>query len=172
MYAKPILNKNRKQITLVILFIVAILFNAIVIDRYILPSQRISDKIVKEIRVTQTRSTKFGRSTSLRGYKYYTENGFEFLTDKESISDITITVEKTLIFKNIVSVSTEGGDKKELLTGLGGINAYFYLILALSSTISICYLKFKSELSDNEFLNIILFNGFIIFVLTIIWTLV
>lgn len=172
MSAKPIISKNRKQITLVILYIVAILFNAIVIDRYILPSQKISDKIVKEIRVSQTRSSKFGSSTTLRGYNYYTEKGFEFLTDKEYFSDLTISIEKTLIFKNIISVSTERGDKKELLTGLGGLNACFYLILALSSIISICYLKFKSELSDNEFLNIILFNGFIIFVLTVVWTLV
>lgn len=172
MLANQIVTKNRKQITLVVLFVVAIIFNLIVIDRYFLPKETISDNVIGVAEVTQTRSNKFGRSTSLRGYKYYTEKGFEFLTDKEYISDLTINIEQTLIFKNIVSVSTESDDEKELLTGLGGINGYFYVILALSSTISICFLKFKSEVSDNEFLNVLLFNGFMIFVLFIIWTLV
>lgn len=172
MLKNQIVNKNRKQIALVVLFVVAIIFNLIVIDRYFLPKETISDNVISIAEIIQTQSTKFGRSTTLRGYKYYTEKGCEFLTDKEYISDLTINVEQTLIFKNIVSVSTERDDKKELLTGLGGINGYFYAILALSSTISICFLKFKYEVSDNEFLNVILFNGFMIFILSIIWTLV
>jgi hypothetical protein len=172
MLVKNIVTPKLKQITFVVLLIVAIPFNIIVIDRYFFPKQIISDNIISAARVIQTRNSKFGSSKSTRGYIYNTDKGFEFLTDKDYISDLKINIEQTIIFKNIVSVCTEEGNKVELLTGLGGINGYFYLILAMSTTISICFLKLKPEVSDNEFLNIILFNGFMIFVLLIIWTLI
>lgn len=162
---------KNKKITFIILCVISLIFNIIIIDRFLLPKKIISDNLISYAEVTQTVRTTYSRRTSTRGYYFHTEKGFEFLTDKVFIKDPKIIIEHTLIFKNIVSIRNHNSnDHKELLTGLGGINAYFYLILAISSTISICYLKIRTNITDNAFLNIILFNAFMIFVLLIIWS--
>lgn len=140
------------------------------IDRFILPSREIPDTILQYAKVTQSRSNKVARSTSVRGYKFYTANDFEFSTDRAYISEPEITIEHTLLFKNIISVRTKDEDiTHKLLSGLGGFNCIFYLTLAFSSTISLLFLFFKPEISENAFLNIWLFNAFMLFVLGIIW---
>lgn len=173
MLIKQINTKINRQITFIVLCIIATIFNFILIDRFLIPTQKISDNVIGIIRVTQTTSTKFSRSKTLRGYIIFTSKNFKFLTDKQNISDTKVIIEHTLILKNIVSVSTSNdATPKELLSGVGGFNGYLYLIVGFSSILSACLLRLRSTITDNAFTNIILFNAFMLFVMGIIWTLI
>jgi hypothetical protein len=174
--AKSILNFKvtnfRRKIAIVVLFIFAIPFNLIVVDRYLIPCRSIYDNVISVEKVMQYAGGKFGRYKILRGYMYTTEKGYVFLTNGDYIGSTKVNIERTQIFNNIVSVSSEIGNEKELLTGLGGVNGFFYLIMALSSSISIAILSSKIQMSDMAFLKILLLNGFLLFVLLIIWSMI
>ncbi len=162
--------EKSKPILVICLAILGILSSFVTMDTLMLPTTNIHDTILSYGKIYHTRNTKFGQSTTFFGYKYFTTNGFEFITDKVYIEDPQIKIEHSLIFKNVLGVSNQERDfTKKLISGLNDGHIYYYLIMTISTFISICILVFKKYISNNEYLNIILFNLFLLFCVLIIW---
>lgn len=150
---------------------VACFTTIICIDYFLLPRKKVNDTITGYAKLIQKRTTMGISSTRTVGYKFYTQNGFEFITDEVYISASDIVVEHTFFLKNIVKIITpEKEYQNNLMSGVTGMNIYYYLILSISSVLSLLLLVSNKPLSDNAVANIILFNGFMLFVLFLIWT--
>lgn len=143
----------------------------ICIDYFLLPHKKVIDTITGYTKLIQRRTTMGISSTRTIGYRFHTQNGFEFITDEVYISASDIVVEHTFFLKNIVKIITpEKEYQNNLMSGVTEVNIYYYLILSISSILSLLLLVSNKPLSDNAVANIILFNGFMQFVLFLIWT--
>jgi hypothetical protein len=153
-----------------VLIFLASIANFLLADRYILPKKTIKDDIISYRNVNYTKTSKFGRNNIFIGYEFYTQKGFEFSTDKTFVQENKILIEYTPIFKNITGIKTENEDySNRLISGLNSVNLYFYIILAISSTISLLILLFNKEITDNGFQNIVLFNLMMLFFISILY---
>lgn len=160
------LEKCRKP-TLYILFGIVAVASLFLIDRWVLPQKEIADQLIGYRKLTLKRNTKFGSSEMSIGYHYYTEKGHEFTVeaDKKWISTTNIRLKQTLLFKNISSAETDKHDySSKLISGINGVCLLFIQIIVISSIISIVVLIRNKNISKNKFQNILLFNGFMLFI--------
>jgi hypothetical protein len=146
-----------------ILRIILLIISFLLID-FILPKEAIDDQIISYQKTMVSNNSQFSKSKVLIGYKYFTQKGFHFSTEKKMIKENEVTLFQTRILKNIVGLRTAEKDYSEkLISGLNGVTFYLILILALSSIISLLLLFYYKKLSENGFQNIILFNSLIVF---------
>lgn len=138
--------------------------STILLDRFVLPTSEVSDRIYSYYSFSNRTYTKFGSHTYYKGYRFVTDKGFEFSTNKASIGNPYITIKYTPLFKNVVGVYTRKTDfSKHLVSSVNGIMLYLYMMLGVSATGSLCYLHFSKKLTTNGFYNAILINAMIIF---------
>lgn len=159
-----------KIIILPILLVLGLIVNLILFDFFILPKKNVTDTIVEYSKIMHVYNGKFQKTTSLFGYKFYTEKGFEFSTDKRFIEETNVQIKHTIIFKNITDVFTENNDySSTLMSDLNSVNLYFYIILSISTTTSILTILLYKNITENGFQNIVLFNLFMLFCIGIIY---
>ena len=154
-----------KRLVFIILTTVLLSVSLIFIDIWILPKDKTDDTIVSYSQVMGRTGSKFSRGSKyVVCFKFYTKKGFEFSTEDTFVDENNIIIKRSLIFKTITSVSSETEDYSEKLTsGLNGGCLWFIIVLAISTTISLLTLSFYIDLSENGFLNIIMFNSLILF---------
>lgn len=154
------IRKNKNVIIYlfgVIIFFVLIAFT----DFYILPASKTNDVITHYAVQTS------GKSKQKVSYHYFTKNGLTFSTAKEFIDENNITIETSLLFKNVTEVKSEAKNYSNILSSglsINGIQFYTCIILLFSIGISIKILLSKNGFSENAFYNIVCFNGFMIFI--------
>ncbi len=149
------------------LLCIPIIFCMLVFDQVILPQEQIDDKIVAYAPIVVSHRNKFSTQSSKEtiAIKFYTEKKHEFSLRETFIEEDEITIGRSYIFREINLVVTKHRDYSEMLmSGLNG--ACFYMIASLTFTaiVSLLLLKFKTNLSENGFHNIILINSFLLFV--------
>lgn len=147
-----------------ILICIPVLFSLFIVDQLILPQKKINDRIISYSQIVVNRRNKFSISGSqeLIAYKYFTEKGYEFSMSKTFIEENEITIGRSYIFQNINSIKTKSNVYSDkLMSGINGACFYFTLGLTITALISLLMLKFKENLSENGFQNIILINSFL-----------
>lgn len=160
------IQKYRK-ITTQILAIVLLLIGLLFADSYVLPQKTIVDKIEYYSTIYKTSRNKYnGNETNFfLGYRYLTQKGYKFSTQKIYIEENNVTLKQSYITKNITSVKTKTSDySKKLMSGLNGAVLYITIGLVISLIISLALLMFDKNLTENGFLNIIIFNSFWTFI--------
>lgn len=166
------MKEKYTNVTIRILICIPVLFSLFVIDQLVLPQKQINDKIVYYHQVVMSRRNKYSDNSTkeLIGNKYFTEKGYEFLIRKTFIEEDEITIGRSYIFQNINSIKSKSRDySDELISGLNGAYFYFSSGLTITAVISLIMLRFKTELSENAFQNIILLNSFLAFVLVYLY---
>lgn len=141
-------------------------------DLLILPKNKVEDVIVSRFEKVISKRGKFSSSSSkmLSCYKFSTQKGFEFSTEKNSIEEDNVTIEYSFIFKSVTSVKSKNLDYTDkLISGFKGLNLLLFEFLIVASIIGLLILKFKKRISDNEFQNIILMNSFLFLILLYFW---
>jgi len=157
------ISKNR---TLVIYALAAVTFFIALsfADFYILPTITTKDTITSYS--VRTVRGKNGSKPITVSYHFFTQKGYTFTTEKYYVEDTDITIEYSLLFKNVTKVNATNKDyTKYLVNGLSmkGILFYFYCVLLFSIAISLKILLSGKRFSENTFYNIICFNGFMVF---------
>lgn len=157
LYAPSDKFKSRyKKPTIYALVLVLLSIAVFFTDYYLLPHQKTEDAIVRYQKITD-------QNYNLLGYKYFTQEGFGFYISGGFIKEYNVTIERTIFFKKIKKVITEKEEYSDgLISDHKRVNFYFIIVLAVSSVISLLYLCFYKDLSDNGFFNIVLFNSLMI----------
>jgi hypothetical protein len=138
---------------LVVVLSVVVLFFA---DHFILPNPQTPDTIIRYQEI-------ISHNQKHLGFRYYTEEGFAFFKSGGFIEDYHITIEHSFIFKNIHKVITPWREHSQGFTSdIKETNFYIIWLLGISSIISILCLLYYKGLSDNGFLNIVLFNSLLV----------
>lgn len=155
-----------KKLVLIIVLILTLIINLILLDLFILPKKTIKDTIVSYNKLFF--QGKFGNK-SLISYHFTTHKGFDFSTERYFINEDKISISYTPIFRNVTKVRSDETDySNKLISDLNSIIIYFYLIMFVSLNISVLYLLFDKNLSENKLQNIINFNLIMLFFIFII----
>ncbi len=150
-----------KRVVIVFISIMTLFMSLLLLDFYVLPKDTLEEEIEYY--------TKIRAKRSIIGYSFTTFNDLSFSIEDLYISENKVKLKVSKIFTIITDVKTETKDYSDkLISGLGGVNLYFYLILAISSYVSLWYLIFFKDLSENSFQNIIYFNVIMIFFISIL----
>jgi hypothetical protein len=160
-------KEKYSKITFNILIFIPVLFFLFAADQFIFPQKQISDKITEYSKIIISNRNKFSSNSSKEflGYKYYTEKGYDFAVSKTYIEENEIIIYQSYIFHNINNIKTLKKEySKELMSGLNGACLYIAIGLLGTAIISLLFLKFNSNLSENGFHNIILSNAFLTFI--------
>ncbi|MCP1996476.1 hypothetical protein [Flavobacterium sp. HSC-61S13] len=162
-----------KNTVIYLLIGVGVIISILLLDRWILPQKTIEDTLIGYRVLTSTRSTQFGTSKVYIADRYYTALGNDFTIDIDRpIKDTEITITQSMLFKNINTLKNQSHDYTNKLTsGFNGVFLLFTHIIACSILISLGLLMSNRKLSKNQFQNIILFNGFMIFITLYLWAL-
>jgi hypothetical protein len=156
-----------KKITTKILCFALIFIAFLFVDSWFLPQKTIKDEIEYYAPIYKTNRSKYSTSETktLMGYIFITKKKYKFSTQKKYIKENDIIIEQSYILKNITSVKTGNIDySKDLMSGFNGMNFYLAVGLAISIVISLLFLKFDKNLTENGFQNIIIFNSFLVFI--------
>lgn len=149
-----------KKITFIILAIITLSLSLVFIDIWILPKKEIDDTIVSFSKNIFKRKDRPIYTT----YKFYTEKNIKFSTDNTYIQEDKVKIECTYLFENVTSVKTKTKDFTDKLnSGLSGPVLWITLGLIISSIISLLVLWYSENLTENSFLNIVIFNGLLLF---------
>jgi hypothetical protein len=158
------IEKYRK-ITIKILIFIPLLFGLFFADSWILPQKTIKDEIISYSKIFVNNNNKFSRNKIFIGYIFFTQKGNEFSTQETFIEENEITIKHSYILKNITTVKSRTKDYSDkLMSGLNGACLYFTVSITISAIISLLFLRFDKNLSENGFQNIILFNSFLTFI--------
>ena len=150
-----------KRVVIVFISIMTLFMSLLLLDFYVLPKDTLEEEIEYYTKIRSKRS--------IIGYSFTTFNDLSFSIEDLYISENKVKLKVSKIFTIITDVKTETKDYSDkLISGLGGVNLYFYLILAISSYVSLWYLIFFKDLSENSFQNIIYFNVIMIFFISIL----
>ena len=145
---------------------VAILFFSvlIVVDLVFLPYEKSAETIEYSELVTQ------GSMKEVVGYRYRTDQGTTFSLDKDYIRGDAITLERTLLFKQIIDVKTATRDYTPLLSsGFNGFTLFWLVFLAFSCGISLFNLWGNEPMTVNRYQNFVMFTAFIFFCTVSVW---
>lgn len=154
------IQKYKRIVTLFILAL-TLLLSLLLIDFYVLPKNIVDDEIEYYTPIRAKRS--------LVGYNFTTYNNFSFSIEDSYISENKVSLKVSKVFSIITHVKTERKDYSDkLISGLSGVSIYFYLILTISCYVSLGYLLFHKDLSENSFQNIIYFNMIMLFFISIL----
>lgn len=145
-----------KKPTIYALVLVLLSIAVFFTDYYLLPVKKTEDTLVMYQKI-------INQDNILLKYRYFTQQGFNFYIAGRFIEEPNVTIEYTRLFKSIKKVIIKNKEYSEgLISDFKGVNFYFLIILAISSVISLLCLFYCKHLSDNGFLNIILFNSLMI----------
>lgn len=157
-----LLKVNPKRLFIIFFMPILILSSANMIDFFFIPKIETTDQIVSRRKLY--RSNSYGRI--LVGCKYKTAKGFSFSTSEAIIRENDIEINHTQVFKSITFVSSSRKDYTEKLSSnLNGILKYFHLLFLLSLIIGIIIFISERQISQNTYLNIVIFNTLIFVVL-------
>lgn len=157
-----------RKITINILLFITVLIGFLFTESLILPQRTIKDEIISYSELFVSTRGKFSANSSnhLMGYIFYTKKGYEFSTQEIFIKEKYVTLKQSYIFENITSVKSSTKDYSgKLMSDLTGACQLFTICLAISSIISLLFLWFDKNLSENGFYNIILMNSFLLILL-------
>jgi len=151
-----------KKITFKSLLSIPFLMSLFCIDSFILPQNASNDVIIAYSKIFVSSGNKISKGKTFVGYKYYTQKGHEFSTQEIFIEENEVSINRSYIFKNITGVkSVSKNYSEQIISGFNGACLYFSVGLLLSAICSLLLLKYDNNLSENAFLNIILFNSFL-----------
>ncbi len=137
---------------------------------YIIPQKTESDKIIAYAAIKKKTATKFGRPKKNLGFRFFTKKSYKFSLDETFIDNPEIKITTSRIFRNVTDVYNQNVNYSEkLMSGLNGINLYVFLILSISSIVSILVLTLNRNISNTTYSNIITFHIFMIFVAIMIY---
>lgn len=154
-YRKPI-----AQVLVMILLAIVVFFS----DYYLLPHKKTDDVISYYQTIEIVRGSRYQKSKTIAGYRFYTLQGFDFCLERTPLSKPDVTIEHTLLFKNIKGVTSTNQDySDELISDFNGLSFYVLIILAISCMISLRFLLYDKYLTENTFMNILIFNGLMLF---------
>jgi hypothetical protein len=157
-------KEKYSRLTFKVLILIPIIFILFAADQFILPQKQIKDYITEYSKIILSRRGKFSTSSSKEflGYKYYTQEGYQFTLSKTYIEENEIFISQSYIFQNISNVKTINKEySEELISGLNGVCLYIAIGLFATSIISLLLLKFNPTLTENGFHNIVLSNAFL-----------
>lgn len=165
---------NADKITLISLFVLSFVVNLALIDSYIIPKKNESDKIVAYSAIEQNTAFRFGQPTkTYLGFRFFTKKSYKFSLEQTFIENPEITISTSRIFRNVTTVYNQNGNYSEqLISGMNGINLYVFLILSISSIVSILVLTLNGNISNTTFGSIVTFHLFMIFIATVIYFMV
>jgi hypothetical protein len=153
-----------KKPTIYALVLVLLSIAVFFTDYYLLPQKKTEDRVVSISKVEVVKKSKYNSNKIFMAYRYFTEKEFEFSLRKSMFEEPEVTIYSTPLFHNITKVKTKTKDfSDELISDLSGVNFYLIIVLAISSIISLLCLNYYKDLSDNGFLNIVIFNSLMIF---------
>lgn len=154
-----------KKITIKVLVVIPLLISLLIADSWILPQKTINDEIISYSKIYVKNNNKFHRSKIILGYIFFTQKGYNFSTQEIFVRENEITIKHSYILKNITSVKSQTKDYSDkLMSGLNGACLYFMIGLFVTAIISLLFLMFDKNLTENGFQNIILFNSFILII--------
>lgn len=154
-----------KKITIKILIFIILIISFLYADSWLLPQKTVYDKIISYSKIYVNNSNKFSRNQVLVGYIFYTQKGYKLSVQENFIEDIEITINHSYILKNITMVKSKTNDySNKLMSGFNGACLYFTIGIIISLIISLLFLWFDKNLSENGFQNIIIFNSFLVFI--------
>ena len=128
-----------KRIVTIFISALTFLLSLLFLDFYVLPKDTLEEEIeyYSEIRAKK----------SIIGYNFTTVNDLSFSIENSYIPEDRISLKSSKIFSIITNVKTESEDySNKLISGLGGVNLYFYIILTISCNVSLGYLIFSKDL--------------------------
>lgn len=162
------MKEKYTRVTINILLCIPIALAVFFIDQWLLPQNTINDELVAYSRIYISKgSSQYSNKSSKEfvGYKFYTQKGLEFSTDKAYIEEYEVIIKHSYIFKSITTVKSQTKDYSDkIISGLHGACLYFTIFLEIVAIISLLLLKYNDQLSENGFYNIILFNSFLLIV--------
>ena len=167
------MGEKYRRITFKILLIIPLLASLFFADIFILPQKHIEDNIVSYSERTISSKGRFSsnRSKLISCYTFYTEKDYVFSTEKRFVDENEVIIEYSYIFKIVTSVKSKTEDySNKLISGLSGLNLLLTICLLISTIISLLILRFKTNLSENLFYNIILLNSWLLFILLYFWS--
>lgn len=157
-----------RKITFNILLIVPFLFSLFYIDIWILPQKSVADTIVAYSEKSISRKGRYSSSRSelMACWKFYTQKGHEFSTEKRIVDENNVTIKYSYIFNIVTSVKSKNVDYSDkLVSGLNSLNLLLTMCLLISTIIGLLLLKYYTNLSLNGFYNIVLLNSFLAIIL-------
>ena len=141
--------------------ILTLLMSLVFLDFYVLPKDTIEAEIEFYSKIRAKRS--------VIGYNFTTYNDLSFSIEESYIPENMVTLKVSKVFSIIKNVKTKRKDYSDkLMSGLSGVNLYFYIILTISCYVSLYYLLISKNLSENSFQNIICFNLIMLFFISIL----
>jgi len=156
------LKANPKRLFTIFFMPILILSSVNMIDFFFIPKIETTDQIVSRRKLYRNNS--YGRTVV--GCKYKTAKGFSFSTSEAIIRENDIDIKHTQIFKSVTFVDSDRKDYTEKLSSnLNGILKYFHLLFLSSLVIGIIIFISERQISQNTYLNIIIFNALIFVVL-------
>jgi len=158
-----VVKERPKKIFIIIATPILILSSINMLDFFIFPKEFFSDKIVSNNKIYRPNSGREvfgGHQRVFVGYQYETEKGLSFTLSKAFIPEKDIDVEHTQIFKTVTFVDSDRKDYTNKLTSnLNGILKYFHFIFFASLCYGIVTFLYDKSISNNKFLNILIFNS-------------
>lgn len=160
----------KKPITYLIVGFVVCL-NILLLDRLVLPRKFVPAIVEETMMLEYEHESRYGgHSRTFIGEMYFTDLGQTFSLERGNIDTPFVEVEETFLFHNITGVKTINEDYSEgLISGFNGLKLYFLGILALSLNICAGLLLGFKKANENILWNSILFNGFLLFVLSVLY---
>lgn len=156
------MREKYRKITINFLIFIPLLVGLFFADSWILPQKTINDEIISYSKIFVNNSNKFSRNKIFVGYIFFTQKGYEFSTQETFVEENKVTIKHSYILNNITTLKSRTKDYSDkLMSGLNGACIYFTLGLTISAIISLLFLRFDKNLSENGFQNIILFNSFL-----------
>jgi len=150
-------------ITFRILLLVPILTGVFLADSWILPQQNTRDVVVA-YRNIEVGGGKFNRSKIPAGCRFFTQNNHSFSLEGAFVNQPDVMLAYSPIFKNVTAVKSDAEDyTKYLISGINGACLWFVAGLSVSAIGSLLLMGCYKNLSENGFINIILFNGLVAF---------
>lgn len=152
-------KKNPKKVFVIISIPLIILSTINFLDFYLTSGEEMSDEI------TSFRRLKNNKGHS-RGFKYVTKRNLKFALEDKYVQGNKIKLKHTLLFKTVTSIKTEKRDySKYLISNLNGVIKYFHLVFLISLGVSVYIFSSKKQITNNTYLNIWIFNSFMLFIL-------
>ncbi|WP_158962847.1 hypothetical protein [Myroides fluvii] len=136
----------------------------IVVDLVFLPHEKTEETIESYGFLTQ------GNTKEVVGYRYLTDKGTKFSINKDYIRGDQVTIQRTLLFKEIVDIKTPSRDYTKLLaSGFNGFTLVLLVILAVSCGISVFNLWGVDPIPVNRYHNFVMFTAFVFFCTASMW---
>ncbi|MGS4344949.1 hypothetical protein ACKUSY_04935 [Myroides odoratus] len=154
-------HRYKKQVIWFLLLLL-VLIGLIGIDAWIMPQKTRVEELYgyREITIRSNHE----------GARFYTVQGTSFSLGEAFIWEPEVTISSSYLFGTITEVKSRKKDYTPyLISGFHGINAVLCSILTFSTIISLFFLWKNETLTQNQYWNIILFQGLMLFLICAMW---